>query len=58
MTEVKNPEVKGTKAWSIELKKPLAKGSTANIEVEVILGKAVEMLPKEITQRDRQLVKT
>ena len=43
------------RGWKIDLKKPLNKGDSVKVDVELILGKAVEMLPKEISQRERQL---
>ena len=47
---------KGAKAWRIELKKSLGAGATQKLEVELLLAKDVEMFPKEIEQRERQLV--
>ena len=47
---------KNAKAWRIELKKSLAPEGTQKLEVEILLAKDVEMFPKEIEQRERQLV--
>ena len=42
--------------YRVELKKSLSPKDSAVVEVEVILGKAVEMFPKELQQREKQLV--
>ncbi len=44
----------GAQAWRIDLKSAVAAGSEAKLDVDVVLGKAVEMYPKEITQREKQ----
>jgi oligosaccharyltransferase complex subunit alpha (ribophorin I) len=46
----------GAAFYRIELKKALAAGESATVDVEVVLGKALEMFPAEIVQRERQLV--
>jgi oligosaccharyltransferase complex subunit alpha (ribophorin I) len=56
VTETKLSSDKDLPAWKIELKSSLAAGAETKIDVEVILGKVVEMFPKEITQREKQLV--
>jgi len=47
---------KDAPAWKVELKSALSPGAETKINVEVMLGKAVEMFPREITQREKQLV--
>ncbi len=46
----------GDETWRVDLKKPLAASASQTIDVEIIFGKAVELLPKEISQKERQLV--
>ena len=46
----------GTGFYRIELKKALSPGEATTVEVDVLLAKALEMYPKEIVQRERQLV--
>jgi hypothetical protein len=48
---------KAGKSWKIDLKKPLPAGGSQTVQVDLILGKVVEMFPKEITQREKQLVR-
>ena len=55
-TETKLQNPKDAVAYKIELKEALASGKEATVEIEVYLGKAVEMFPKEISQREKQLV--
>jgi len=43
--------------WRIELKSALASEATTTISVDVVLGKALEMFPAQITQKEKQLVK-
>ena len=55
---VSDAKVQGSgKAWKIDLKKPLSASGSQTIEVELILAKVVELYPKEISQREKQLVK-
>ena len=44
------------KGWRIELDKPLASNQAVNVEVDVLLGNALEMYPAEIEQKEKQLV--
>eukprot|EP00093_Oithona_nana_P010989 10989.XXX_374591_372528_1 [CDS] Oithona nana genome sequencing. len=46
----------GSGFYRIELKKALSPGEATTVEVDVLLAKALEMYPKEIIQRERQLV--
>lgn len=46
----------GSGFYRIELKKALSPGDSTAVDVEVLLAKALEMYPKEIIQRERQLV--
>lgn len=46
-----------TTFWKIELKSTLAGGATTTVSVDVVLGKALEMFPAQITQKEKQLVK-
>ena len=57
VAETKLTADKNLPAWRVELKSALAAGAEAKIDVEVVLGKAVEMYPKEITQSEKQLVR-
>ncbi len=56
MSETRLNEKKDAAAWRVELRDAIQKGATDKVTVEVVLGKAVEMFPKEISQRERQLV--
>ncbi len=57
MSETKLNEMKDAAAWRVELRDAIPKGGSETIQVEVVLGKgAVEMYPREISQRERQLV--
>ena len=47
---------KGSSVYRVELKKALAAGESVVVTVEVVLGKALEMFPAEIVQREKQLV--
>jgi len=42
--------------YRVELKKPLQSKDSVTVEVETVLAKALEMFPKELAQRERQLV--
>merc|ERR1719393_1112043 len=42
--------------WKIELKSSLNAGASTTVNVEVVLGGALEMFPAAITQKERQLV--
>ena len=44
------------KGWKIEFDKTLVASQAVTIEVDLILGKALEMYPAEIAQKDKQLV--
>ena len=44
------------KGWRIELDKPLGSNQAVNVEVDVLLGNALEMYPAEIEQKEKQLV--
>ena len=44
------------KGWKIEFDKALVNGQTVTVEVDVILGSALEMYPTEIEQKEKQLV--
>jgi oligosaccharyltransferase complex subunit alpha (ribophorin I) len=43
--------------WKVELKDALTKGTTATVNVEIVLGGAQEMFPAAITQKEKQLVR-
>ena len=44
------------KGWRIELDKPLGSNQAVNVEIDVLLGNALEMYPAEIEQKEKQLV--
>jgi len=44
------------KGWKVELDKPLVSGQAATVEIDVLLGNALDMYPSEIEQKDKQLV--
>ena len=44
------------KGWRIEFDKPLGSNQAVNVEVDVLLGNALEMYPAEIEQKEKQLV--
>ena len=44
------------KGWQVEFDKPLPSSQAVTVEVDLILGKALEMYPAEIEQKDKQLV--
>ena len=44
------------KGWRIELDKPLGSNQAVNVEVDVLLGNALEMYPAGIEQKEKQLV--
>merc|ERR1711976_242939 len=46
----------GAGFYRIELKKPLSPKDSVTVEVETILAKALDLFPKELIQRERQLV--
>ena len=46
----------GAGFYRIELKKPLSPKDSVTVEVETILAKALDLLPKELVQKERQLV--
>jgi len=56
VTPAKLEGKRGAAAWRLELKEPLSAGQEQKLEVDLLLGKALEMFPKEIQQRDKQLV--
>jgi len=43
--------------WKVELKSALAAGASTTVNVEVVLGGALQMFPAAITQKEKQLVK-
>ena len=43
--------------WKVELKSALNAGASTTVNVEVVLGGALEMFPAAITQKERQLVR-
>ena len=43
--------------WRIELKSALATEATTTISVDMVLGKALEMFPTQITQKEKQLMR-
>lgn len=47
---------KGSTSYRIELKKALSSSESVTVTVEVVLGKALEMFPAEIVQKEKQLV--
>lgn len=57
MTEVKIKEHPDKTFYQIELKGPLSPGRTTSVEVETILTHELVAHPKEITQKEQQLVK-
>merc|ERR1712141_466115 len=46
----------GAGFYRIELKKPLSPKDSVTVEVETILAKALELFPKELVQKEKQLV--
>merc|ERR1712110_501191 len=42
--------------YRVELKKPLSPKDSVTVEVETILAKALELFPKELVQKEKQLV--
>jgi len=46
----------GAGFYRIELKKPLSPKDSVTVEVETILAKALDLFPKELVQKERQLV--
>ena len=42
------------KGWRIELDKPLGSNQAVNVEVDVLLGNALEMYPAEIEQKEKE----
>lgn len=58
MTEVQVRDGPGAGAafYRIELKSAISPGSSATFDVEVVLGRALELFPAEIVQREHQLV--
>ncbi|XP_066584348.1 dolichyl-diphosphooligosaccharide--protein glycosyltransferase subunit 1 [Prorops nasuta] len=57
INEVKISEYKDVLFYSIELKDPLAPGRTTSVEVETVFSHKLVPHPKEITQKEKQLVK-
>ena len=57
VTETKVQSDQDKMFWKIELKSALAAGATTTVSVDVVLGKALEMFPAKITQKEKQLVK-
>ena len=43
--------------WKIDLKSALTAGSSVTLQVDVVLGKALEMYPAQITQKEKQLAR-
>ena len=43
--------------WKIDLKSALTAGSSVTLMVDVVLGKALEMFPAQITQKEKQLAR-
>ena len=43
--------------WKIDLKSALSAGSSVTLQVDVVLGKALEMFPAQITQKEKQLAR-
>merc|ERR1719361_1052350 len=43
--------------WKIDLKSALSAGSSVTLQVDVVLGKALEMFPTQITQKEKQLAR-
>jgi len=56
-SEVKVASQPDVKFWEVELKSPLAGGSTVVVNVDVVLGSALEMYPASISQKEKQLVR-
>ncbi len=56
VTETKLNDRKDCGAWRIELRDAVASGGQESLTVELLLSRAVEMYPREISQRERQLV--
>ena len=46
----------GSGFYRIELKKALSPSESTTVEVDIVLAKALQMYPKEIVQKERQLV--
>ena len=46
----------GVPAWQIELKTPLAAGKTQKVEIDMTVVNSLELYPKQITQKEKQLV--
>ena len=57
LTETKVQSDQDKVFWRIELKSALASEATTTISVDVVLGKALEMFPAQITQKEKQLVR-
>jgi len=43
--------------WKIDLKSALTAGSSVTLQVDVVLGRALEMYPAQITQKEKQLAR-
>jgi len=57
MTETKVQSDLDKPFWKIELKNSLSAGASTTISVEFVLGKALEMFPAAISQKEKQLVR-
>ena len=57
VTETKVQSEAGKIFWKIQLKSALAGGASTTVTVDVVLGKALEMFPAQISQKEKQLVK-
>merc|ERR1711970_870381 len=57
MTETKVQSDLDKPFWKIELKNSLSAGASTTISVELVLGKALEMFPAAISQKEKQLVR-
>ena len=57
MTETKVQSHLDKVFWKIDLKSALTSGSSVTLQVDVVLGMALEMFPAAITQKEKQLAK-
>merc|ERR1719400_2937490 len=57
MTETKVQSDMEKVFWKIDLKSALSAGSSVTLQVDVVLGKALEMFPAQITQKEKQLAR-
>ena len=44
--------------WQIELRDAIPAGGSASVDVEIVLGNALQMYPASISQKEKQLVRS